>query len=245
MTGRARRRGARLRVLGLAVALVACQREGADAGSQESAVVEVRAAVTIAPVVDDHPWVIALLTALSLERPAGVEARLEGRTEAGGRRIAEPVLVAERREALAAALAAYEDEHPRPPELRPVWERITTTLAGDQPTDVWQLYFIQIGPEHGADAGSFELDGGARARLVPHPLGSVVELELSADQRERFAKLSRAEVGHRVAIVIDDEAVSVPVVREPITGGRVQIWPGAGEDPEAASQALLDRLRGG
>jgi preprotein translocase subunit SecD len=94
-------------------------------------------------------------------------------------------------------------------------------------------------------AGSFELDRAARAQIVEHSLGPVVEIELSPDGRQRFAALTQAQLGHRAAIVIDDEAVAVPVVREPILGGRVQVWPGAGEDPEAATQALLSRLGGG
>jgi hypothetical protein len=229
---------AKLWVLGLALALLGCQREQPADGAEVAAVVEVRAAVTFAPIADDHPWVIALLTALSLERPAGVEARLDGRTEAGGRRIAEPVLFAERREALAEALAGYEREHPRSPELRPVWER-THARAGEESSAGWRLHFIVIG------AGSFELDRAARAQIVEHSLGPVVEIELSPDGRQRFAALTQAQLGHRAAIVIDDEAVAVPVVREPILGGRVQVWPGAGEDPEAATQALLSRLGGG
>src|SRR5690606_21285713 len=80
----------------------------------------IRAELLVAPVVDDHPWVIALLTEISITRPPGADARLEGRNGPEGLRHPEPVIEGETREALEHALAAYETKHPRPPELAPV-----------------------------------------------------------------------------------------------------------------------------
>ena len=51
----------------------------------------------------------------------------------------------------------------------------------------------------------------------------VVNFTFDSVGTRRFADISRANVGHRFAIVLDDKVISAPVIREPITGGRGQI----------------------
>ena len=227
-------------ILALGLLLGACSR--GPAGDDAASEVAVGVSVRFAPVADDHPWVIAWLTSLALAPPPGIEARLDGRTELAGQRVAEPVFAAATREPLREALAAYEREHPRPLELAPVWEQIDPEDPSGSPT--WRLHFVELGE----DAGDFVVDGEARARLRDEPHGTVVELRLGAGQREQLASLTRVSVGHRLVIAIGDggewEAVAVPVVREPIAGGQVQLWLGRGSAREAATRALLDRLRG-
>jgi preprotein translocase subunit SecD len=51
----------------------------------------------------------------------------------------------------------------------------------------------------------------------------VVNFTFDSVGSRRFADISRASVGHRFAIVLDDKVISAPVIREAITGGRGQI----------------------
>ncbi|HET6605715.1 MAG TPA: protein translocase subunit SecD [Rhodopila sp.] len=51
----------------------------------------------------------------------------------------------------------------------------------------------------------------------------VVNFTFNSVGARRFADISRANVNHRFAIVLDDKVISAPVIREAITGGRGQI----------------------
>lgn len=51
----------------------------------------------------------------------------------------------------------------------------------------------------------------------------VVDFTFDSQGTRRFADVSRQNVGHRFAIVLDNKVISAPVIREPITGGRGQI----------------------
>ena len=51
----------------------------------------------------------------------------------------------------------------------------------------------------------------------------VVNFTFDSVGTRRFADISRANVGHRFAIVLDDKVISAPVLREAITAGRGQI----------------------
>lgn len=51
----------------------------------------------------------------------------------------------------------------------------------------------------------------------------VVDFTFDSQGARRFADVSRQNVGHRFAIVLDNKVISAPVIREAITGGRGQI----------------------
>ncbi len=72
-----------------------------------------------------------------------------------------------------------------------------------------------------------EVDGAdltdARAGQNPQTGEWVVNFTFNSVGTRRFADISRANVGHRFAIVLDDKVISAPVIREAITGGRGQI----------------------
>ncbi|MBV9783672.1 MAG: protein translocase subunit SecD [Acidisphaera sp.] len=72
-----------------------------------------------------------------------------------------------------------------------------------------------------------EVDGAdltdARAGQNPQTGEWVVNFTFNGVGSRRFADVTRAQVGHPFAIVLDDKVVSAPVIREPILGGRGQI----------------------
>ncbi len=63
----------------------------------------------------------------------------------------------------------------------------------------------------------------ARAGTSPESGDWVVNFTFNSVGARRFADISRANVNHRFAIVLDDKVISAPVIREAITGGRGQI----------------------
>ena len=50
-----------------------------------------------------------------------------------------------------------------------------------------------------------------------------IAFELSAAGQKRFAEVTRQHIGKRLAIIIDGQVCSAPVIRSEITGGKGQI----------------------
>ncbi|MBV9250095.1 MAG: protein translocase subunit SecD [Acetobacteraceae bacterium] len=91
-----------------------------------------------------------------------------------------------------------------------------------------------------------DVDGGdltdARAGTNPQTGEWVVNFTFNSNGARRFADISRANVGHRFAIVLDEKVISAPVIREAITGGRGQI---SGNFTAASANDLAVLLRAG
>lgn len=68
-----------------------------------------------------------------------------------------------------------------------------------------------------------EGDRVRRASAGYGPQGYEVRLEFDGPGARTFGEITAANVGHRFAIVLDDEIVSAPRINEPIYGGRAQI----------------------
>jgi preprotein translocase subunit SecD len=82
----------------------------------------------------------------------------------------------------------------------------------------------------------------ARAGTSPETGDWVVNFTFNSVGARRFADVSRANVNHRFAIVLDDKVISAPVIREAITGGRGQI---SGSFNAASANDLAVLLRAG
>ncbi len=67
-----------------------------------------------------------------------------------------------------------------------------------------------------------------------------VQLTLTREGGQRFAEVSGANIGRKLAIVLDGEVLSDPVVHEAITGGTVMVTVPGGEAEHAA---LANTLR--
>jgi hypothetical protein len=219
-------------VLALAGSASGCRDKQDDQAANERHAIAVE--LLVAPVVDDDPWVIALLTEISITRPPGADARLEGRNGPEGLRHPEPIIEGETREALEQALAAYEAKRPRAAELMPVWE-FEPFGPGERVT--WRLHFVDR-------SRGFVVDDQARARIVRHDHGPSVHVSLGEAQREAFYGLTLELVGGRLAIAVDGEAVMLPIVMDPVIDGEMQLLTRTREDPELTAPALLARLRG-
>jgi protein-export membrane protein SecD len=82
----------------------------------------------------------------------------------------------------------------------------------------------------------------ARASTSPETGDWVVNFTFNSVGSRRFADVSRANVNHRFAIVLDDKVISAPVIREAITGGRGQI---SGSFNASSANDLAVLLRAG
>lgn len=76
---------------------------------------------------------------------------------------------------------------------------------------------------------------------------SYVQVEFTEEGGQRFAELTGQSVDRKLAIILDGEVVSAPVIREQIPGGRAQITLGSAGSQELAAEAreLAARLSGG
>ncbi|MGD0434485.1 MAG: protein translocase subunit SecD, partial [Acetobacteraceae bacterium] len=90
--------------------------------------------------------------------------------------------------------------------------------------------FLQMEDERGGKIAvrkRVDVDGAdltdARAGTDSQTGQWVVNFKFNSNGARRFADITRANVGHRFAIVLDDKVISAPVIREPITGGSGQI----------------------
>ena len=59
----------------------------------------------------------------------------------------------------------------------------------------------------------------AKATLDPNSGGPVVSFRFDSVGARKFGQATKENVGKRFAIVLDNEVISAPVIREPITGG--------------------------
>ena len=59
--------------------------------------------------------------------------------------------------------------------------------------------------------------------LAPGTKDPIVSFRFNGRGTRRFAHLTEESIGRALAIVLDDKVLSAPVIREPITGGSVQI----------------------
>ncbi|MDE2517078.1 MAG: protein translocase subunit SecD [Rhodospirillales bacterium] len=82
----------------------------------------------------------------------------------------------------------------------------------------------------------------AQAGQDPQSGQWVVNFTFNSIGAQRFADVTRANVNHRFAIVLDGKVISAPVIREPITGGRGQI---SGNFTAASATDLAVLLRAG
>lgn len=82
----------------------------------------------------------------------------------------------------------------------------------------------------------------AQAAMNQQNNQSVVNLEFSEEGSQKFADATMKNVGRQIAILLDGEILTNPVVREPILGGRAEI---SGQKDLEEAQHLAVLLRSG
>ncbi len=209
----------------------AVSREGDEPKQRRS--LDVRAALELRPTADHGAFAKALAAAPS---PVGIEVRLQPLSGRDG----EQEAVFEADDLTVLTQWSAEQAPSLPPGLRMVYQE----AANHSPTLTqplgkgWTLHLIRT------DDG-FELQQ-AKVRLVTSKFDArpELEIELSKDDGERFAELSARMVDRKLAIVLGDQLLSAPMIRERIDGGRLIITLGASDDPDRAAQTLVGKLAG-
>ena len=108
-------------------------------------------------------------------------------------------------------------------------EETATLSPGAPPPPGVEFLQIQEGGGGGRIAvrKRVDVDGGdltdARAGTNGQTGDWVVNFKFNSNGGRRFADITRANVGKRFAIVLDDKVISAPAIREAITGGSGQI----------------------
>jgi protein-export membrane protein SecD len=125
-------------------------------------------------------------------------------------------------------------------------ETATTNPTGAPPPGVDFLPMQDNPNQKIAVRRRVDVDGGdltdARAGTNPQTGEWVVNFTFNSIGARRFGDVTRANVNHRFAIVLDGKVISAPVIREPITGGRGQI---SGSFTAASANDLAVLLRAG
>jgi protein-export membrane protein SecD len=131
--------------------------------------------------------------------------------------------------------------------FRLVDETANTTTPGAVPPPGDEFLPMQDNPQQKvAVRKRVDVDGGdltdARAGTNPQNGEWVVNFTFNSVGGRRFGDITRANVNHRFAIVLDEKVISAPRINEPITGGRGQI---SGSFTAASANDLSVLLRAG
>ena len=120
-----------------------------------------------------------------------------------------------------AALVSQSVSDPRF-SIPPGYQKMTIREK-EEGRELASTYFVKVRPEM---TGKYV----KRARVDPDPITGAlqVHIEFDSDGAKIFGRVTTANVDHFLAIVLDGELYSAPVIREPITGGQCQISRGGG-----------------
>lgn len=190
------------------------------------AVLGVRPLFALRMVDDRSPYLASLAARLRPEDAAS--SHQDSYSGAGGALVSHTLIESERREALR-ALVAREGRERRVPAGRAL---LLGPRAGSDGR--WVLHLVEPDPlVSGADVADAQVAMDAGSGL-PY-----VMLVLTSVGARKLESATRQHVGRRLAIVLNDEVLSAPVIMAPITAGRARVTLGAGA-PEQLLQAARD-----
>jgi SecD/SecF fusion protein len=106
-----------------------------------------------------------------------------------------------------------------------------TAREKEQGREIADTYFVKVRPEM---TGKYV----KRARVDPDPITGAlqVHIEFDSDGAKIFGRITTANVDHFLAIILDGELYSAPVIKEPITSGSCQISRSGGFPADEANR---------
>jgi preprotein translocase subunit SecD len=122
-----------------------------------------------------------------------------------------------------------------PPDLEFLWSAKVQTFKDEQ--KYYLLYPVKKTPEL---TGSVVTN--AQASVDPEDNRSIVNMEMNSEGARDWARITGANIGKRVAIILDKGVFSAPVVQAKISGGRSRI---TGMDSPAEARLLEIVLKAG
>lgn len=165
----------------------------------------------------------------------GLEVMIDRWNTPAGGEYRDRYLIAPDRETLERVMATLADD-----EVFFGYEHVTSSDYGaSRPegaaADYWRSYALRRSPYLGSDAiddASVTFD-----QMTNQPQVMVQFTDAGADQ---FAQLTEQYAGYKLAIVLDDEIRSAPVIQERIAGGRAVVNMGADKDPATLEARARD-----
>jgi len=139
------------------------------------------------------------------------------------------------RAALAAAVGKLTAAVPLPSNRAILLEKENGTNEDGSPRTSWRTYYV----ETSGGIGNADIAEASPARGFNEE--PQVQVVLTAQGRKTFGDMTTQGVGRKIAIVIDGDVVSAPVVASPITGGRAYITAGSPlRDPARSKEDVAD-----
>ncbi|MBZ0235998.1 MAG: hypothetical protein K8M05_26960, partial [Deltaproteobacteria bacterium] len=162
-----------------------------------------------------------------------VEAELDAwMVEDTGSFVEDPYLRAPDAAALARAVAALEERYPLAPDQRIGYERVEPYPGADRMEPYVRTYLLEryllLTNRDIAEASV------TYSRYTGMP---EVMVELTDRGARAFGDATAANVGRKLAILVDGRVVSAPVIQGVIRGGRVSITMGGGDPPRMEREA--------
>ena len=128
---------------------------------------------------------------------------------------------------LAACLAAATVVlvYPRKPsvlQLRLVLQNATpeTEEMGHQNSKTGEIEVLHVLKRAAIDLAMIRSAGVAKVNEIP---GAYVEIKLTEQGRQRFAEITRNNIGKRLAIIVDGKLIEAPKILEELSDGRFWI----------------------
>jgi hypothetical protein len=164
---------------------------------------------------DGSAFMTALARRVGHQPPAGVDVRPEAwSVPQGGPQHEDVFLSARSPRDLVDALASFVATNPLPSDREILVERSDSEELGTR----WRTYLVsKQGGIDNRDIADAEIGSAWDGRPE-------VQIDLTPDGRRRFGEMTAAAVGRKIAIVVDGNVESAPVVIEPIRNGRLHLW---------------------
>jgi preprotein translocase subunit SecD len=122
-----------------------------------------------------------------------------------------------------------------PPDLEFLWSAKVQTFKDEQ--KFYLLYPVKKTPELTGNVVT-----NAQASVDPEDNRSIVNMEMNSEGAREWARITGANIGKRVAIILDKGVFSAPVVQAKISGGRSRI---TGMDSPSEARLLEIVLKAG
>lgn len=122
------------------------------------------------------------------------------------------------------------------------YEYVTSSPDAEAPTPHWRTYYLEHPPRLDDQAVA-----GAEASSNTFTDAPEVTVRFTPAGTRAFAELTAAQVGHKLAVVLDDQVAFAPIIQGPIRGGTMWIPVGEGTvtQQRAEARALAAALRAG
>jgi hypothetical protein len=145
------------------------------------------------------------------------------------------LLRARDRAALAAAVSKLTAAVPLPSNRAILLEKENGSDEDGSPRPTWRTYYVET------SGGITNADIAEASPARGFSNDPQVQVVLTAQGRKTFGDMTKEGVGRKIAIVIDGDVMSAPVVATPITGGRAHITMGGpSRDPARLKEDVAD-----